>query len=211
MLEYLEMYRPTPLESFVVEFYRKHAVRSPQDIDLEMFTWESGIWIHYASVPTTHYELDHSMYSIVIDDRMPWEQQRVELAHELGHCLLHAGNQALMINDFRVMQEWQADRFAMYALSPTFMIANTLIQASNRQQLVSQLAYQFDVTDPFMETRLKMLEARMRALAAQQQMATAIAKDRAQYDYSYRHPLNPSIEYLVKDNRVIHRRWRAAE
>ena len=42
----------------------------------------------------------------------------VELAHELGHVLLHAGRQELIQQDFRVMQEWQADRFAAYALVP---------------------------------------------------------------------------------------------
>ena len=33
----LQYYRPTPLEAAIVEFYRKNHIKSPQDIDLEMF------------------------------------------------------------------------------------------------------------------------------------------------------------------------------
>lgn len=206
----LEHYRPTPLESFVVDFYRKRGIRSPQDIDLEMLAYEAGIWIHYADAPTTHYEIDDGKaYSIVVDNGQPWEQQRVELAHELGHCLLHVGRQDLMPIDFRVRQEWQADRFAAYALAPTFMIANCWVDTSSRERMVSQLAYQFDVPEPFMDARLRLLEERLHTLAFERQMAQIIAAERAMYDYSFCHPTNPRIEYLVRDNRVIHARLRA--
>jgi Zn-dependent peptidase ImmA (M78 family) len=207
MLE-LQYYRPTPLESAIVDFYRKNHIKSPQDIDLEMFAYEQNIWIHYADRHSDSFEFKQG-YSIVIDNRLPWEQQRVELAHELGHCLLHAGRQELMQYDFRVMQEWQADRFAAYALAPTFMIENCWIEASSREQMVSELAYHFNVTEPFMDVRLHMLEQRMQTLAAEAQLAAAIAEDRATYDYSYRNLFNPNIEYLVKDGRIIDRRRRA--
>ncbi|CAM3901290.1 ImmA/IrrE family metallo-endopeptidase [Alicyclobacillus pomorum] len=206
----LQYYRPTPLEAAIVDFYRKNHVKSPQDIDLEMFAWDAGVWIHYSSMPTTHIETDHNMYSIIVDNRLPWELQKVQLAHELGHVLLHAGRQEFLREDFRALQEWQADKFAAYALVPTFMIANCWVEASSREQQVSQLAYHFDVPETFMDGRLGLLERRMQALAAEAQLAAAIAEERATYDYSYRNHFNPSIEYLVKDGRVIGRRRRAA-
>lgn len=209
-MEHLAHYRPTPMESFIVDFYRGNHVKSPQDIDLELFAYEAGIWIHYSSMPSTHYEMDNSMYSIVIDDRGPWQQQRVELAHEIGHCILHVGNQSYISQQMRVVQEAQADRFAFYALTPTFMIANCLVHAFNRDQLVSQLAYDFDVPEPFMDVRLALLEERMRTLSAQQQMAAALAQAASGYDYSYRHPGNPNIELLVRDGVIIGQRRRAA-
>jgi Zn-dependent peptidase ImmA (M78 family) len=204
----LEMYKPTPLEAAIVNFYRKNHINSPEDIDLEMFAYEQNIWIHYADRPSDSFEFKQG-YSIVIDNRLPWEQQRVELAHELGHCLLHAGRQELMQYDFRVMQEWQADRFAAYALAPTFMIGNCWIEASSREQMVSQLAYYFNVTEPFMDVRLNMLQQRLQTLAAEAQLAAAIVEDRASYDYSYRNLFNSTIEYLVKDGRIVGRRRRA--
>lgn len=208
-MEYLEHYRPGPLESIVVDFYKRNHIRNPQDIDMDMFAYDGGIWVHYSSVPSTHYEMDDAMYSVIIDNRLPWEQQRVELAHELGHCILHVGNQSYISEQMRGLQEAQADRFAMYALVPTFMIANCIVLASSRQQLVSQLAYTFDVPMPFMDARLSLLEQRMRDIAFQEQMAAAIAEAGAGYDYTYRHPLNQRIEYLVKNGNIVGRRLRA--
>lgn len=202
-------YRPTHLEAAVVSFYQQNCIRNPQDIDLDIFAYDAGIWVHYLDQPSTNYHFRGNSYTVVVDRRMAWEQQRVEFAHELGHVLLHAGRQEFMKDDLRAHQEFQADRFAMYALAPTFMIANCLVQASSRQQLVSQLAYTFDVPDTFMDARLKLLEERMFALAIEDQMSQRIAEERSQYDYGYRHPLDESVEYLVKDNRVIGTRRRA--
>ncbi|WP_051663453.1 ImmA/IrrE family metallo-endopeptidase [Alicyclobacillus macrosporangiidus] len=209
MLQYLEHYRPTPLESFVVDFYHKHGIRSPQDIDLEMFAKEAGVPVRFLPRPSKAYELAGGKYLIIINSENEWPEQRVELAHELGHVLLHVGVQWFMPDDFRALQEWQANRFAMYALAPTFMIANCLVNARTREQLVSQLAYQFDVTPKFMAKRLAVLERRLRSLVLDQQLARVVAEQRAMYDYSFRHPTNPRIEYLVKDSVIIGRRRRA--
>lgn len=133
MFSQLESYRPGPLESAIVEFYRKHHVKNPNDIDLELFAYDAGIWIHFLNSASTNYETRDNLYTIVVDQRMPWEQQRVEL----GHVLLHAGRQEFMVSDFRALQEWQADRFAMYALLPTFMITNYMVQSSSRSQFLN--------------------------------------------------------------------------
>lgn len=105
MFNQLEQYEPGHLESTIVDFYRKNHVQSPQDIDLEMFAYDAGIWIHFLPQPSTNYQRKENMYSVVVDNRMPWQQQRIELAHELGHCLLHAGRQEFMTDDFRALQE----------------------------------------------------------------------------------------------------------
>ncbi|GIM45917.1 hypothetical protein DNHGIG_14660 [Collibacillus ludicampi] len=207
MLE-LEHYRPTALESAVVSFYKKKGITNPCDINLEVFAYDAGIWIHELPMPSTNYHFKHG-YTIVLDNRLPYKQQRVELAHELGHILLHCGRQEFMTDDFRALQEWQADRFAMYALAPTFMIGNYLDYAYSREQLVSHLADVFNVPDVFMDTRLDLLEQRIRTLAAEAKLAEAIREASASYDYSFRHPLNHRIEYLVRDGQVIGRRRRA--
>jgi len=209
MHEQFEQYRPTHLESAIVDFYRKNGVRSPQDIDLDYFVQDAGIWLHYVAQPTSHYQFKQGRYTIVVDRRITWERQRTELAHELGHCLLHSGRQEFMNDDFRALQEWQADRFAMFALVPTFMIANCITQTSSHAELVDQLSYIFDVPAPFMDARLHMLEQRFQALAAERQMSSAIREASAGYDYSFRHPVNHKIEYLVRDGSIIGQRRRA--
>lgn len=196
-MEYLEHYRPGPLESVVVEFYKRNHIKNPPDIDIEMFAYEGGIWVQYSAVPSTHYDMDDAMYSVIIDSRLPCEQQRVELAHELGRCILHVGNQSYISERLHALQEAQADRFAMYALVPTFMIANCIVLASDRQQLVSQLAYTFDVPEPFMDARLQLLEQRLRDIAFQEQRTAATREASTGYDYLNHRPLNQRIEYHV--------------
>lgn len=205
----LDQYRPTHLEASVVNFYRKNSVRAPQDIQLELFAYDAGIWIHFLSQPSTNYHFRAQMYTVIVDRRQPWEQQRVEMAHEIGHVLLHAGRQEFMADDYRARQEFQADLFAMYALVPTFMIANCITNAYSRPQLVEQLAYTFDVPLPFMDARLTLLEQRLYTIAAEDQMSAAIREASSGYDYAYRHPTDRRVEYLVKDGWVVGRRRRA--
>ncbi|QQE79627.1 ImmA/IrrE family metallo-endopeptidase [Alicyclobacillus sp. SO9] len=209
MLDILEHYIPTPLESSVVDFYRKHGIMTSQDIDLDWITDEAGIIVRELPRDSTSFSLKNK-YFIVLDSRIPLGHQRVELAHELGHVLMHAGRQDIMTMDFRAFQEFQADRFAMFALAPTFLLANSITQAFNRQQLVSQLAYSFDVPETFMDARIDLLEQRLRDIAMQRQMEEAVKEQTASSDYTYRHPLNDKIEYLVRDGAIVGRRRRAS-
>lgn len=211
MIELFKHYEPTSLEATVLSFYRKHSISSPQDIDLDWMAHDANVWVYYKSSPSTSYNIK-GMWSIVVDDRLPPAQQRVEFAHELGHVFLHVGHQIAMNADFRAMQEWQADRFAMYLLCPTPMIANYLVTADNRGQLVDHLAYMFNVPDYFMDERLKMLEQRLQQLAAQQQLAATLEsmpQYGRDYDQIVRHPVNPRVEYYLRDGRVVYQRKRA--
>lgn len=212
MLEFLESYQPSPLEDVILNFYRKHQINTPDDIELDWMAREADIWVHYKSHPSTSYQLREGMWSIIVDNRLPEVQQRVELAHELGHVFLHVGHQIAMNADFRAIQEWQADRFAMYLLCPTTMIANCLVIGESRNQLIEQLAYTFDVPDYFIDARLRLLEQRLQQLAAQQQLAAtleSLPQYGRDYDQIVRHPVNPRIEYYLRDGRVVYQRKRA--
>lgn len=74
---------------------------------------------------------------------------------------------------------------------------------------MSQLAFTFNVPDPFIDARLELLEERMCSLAAHRQLAMAIKEATTGYDYCYRYPVNHRIEYMVKDNEIVGRRLRA--
>lgn len=90
MLDHLEHYHPAPLEAAVTEFYRKHRVMSPQDIDLEMFAADTNIIVRERTGKTLALRLKRH-YVIFLDRRLPWPQRHIELAHELGHVLMHVG------------------------------------------------------------------------------------------------------------------------
>ncbi|WP_067931256.1 ImmA/IrrE family metallo-endopeptidase [Alicyclobacillus kakegawensis] len=209
MLDCLEHYVPTRLEERLLRFYKEHGIYTPQDIDLGLFLSNACIRVYYLPKPSAYFRFRGDKYTIVVDKRLPRRQQRVELAHELGHVLLHVGHQAFMPADERERQEYQADMFAMYALAPTFMIADCIEPADSRKRLVADLAAKFDVPETFMDARLDLLEEHLNALAFERYWEQAVAEQRATYDYTYRHPLNHRIEYLVKDGVVIGRRRRA--
>ncbi|MFB5192702.1 ImmA/IrrE family metallo-endopeptidase [Alicyclobacillus fastidiosus] len=206
--EDLELYKPTPMEAAIQTLYKRHHIVSPCDIDMDRMAGELGVEVRYLAHESNTAKLG-SKYFVIVDDRVHWTQQRIEFAHELGHILMHYGNQLNMPPDFKNLQEWQADRFAMYALAPTFMIANCITNAYSRQQLVRQLAETFDVTDVFMDVRLDILEQRLRSLAWDRHVKTVVQLERQMYDYTYPHPTDKRIEYLVKDGIVIGRRRRA--
>ncbi|WP_018130972.1 ImmA/IrrE family metallo-endopeptidase [Effusibacillus pohliae] len=211
MLELLESYQPVPLEDAILAFYRKHHIANPDEIDLDWMAREANIWIHYKPHPSASYEL-RGMWSVIVDDRLPEPQQRVELAHELGHVFLHVGHQIAINADLKARQEWQADRFAMYLLCPTPMIADHMITAESRGQLVDHFADTFNVPDYFMDARLKLLEQRLQMLAAQRQFAAALEslpQYGRDYDQVVRHPVNPRIEYYLREGRVVYQRKRA--
>ncbi|WP_054970893.1 ImmA/IrrE family metallo-endopeptidase [Alicyclobacillus ferrooxydans] len=206
--EDLALYRPTPLESAIESWLRKLDMLSPYEIDLDIIAQELNIELRYLPRETNSVRLGDTHF-VVVDSRLHWTQQRIEMAHEIGHILMHAGNQLRMPDDLRNLQEWQADRFGMYLLMPTFMVANCLTSAYSRKQMLRQLAEVFDVTDVFVDVRLNILEQRIRSLQWDQQVANVVAEQRQMYDYTYPHPTNKRIEYMVKDGYVIGSRRRA--
>ena len=181
------------------------------DLDLELFADDANMTIHYQPLSSVTYQF-HTFHSIIIDSRLPHRQQRVELAHELGHVLLHVGRQDFMNDDFRTKQEWQAERFGMYSLAPTTIIKENLIVTSSRSRLIVHLSDVFEVPEPFMETRLNLLEERLRFLASEAQMMNQINEIQSMYDYAYRHPTNQRIAFqamtktyvLTSCNKMLH-------
>jgi len=205
----LDNYQPTHLEKAITQFYQLHRIYSPRDIDLTLFAQDANVHIVFSPRDSKTYEFTNHRYEVIIDNRNPPSQQKIELAHELGHILLHVGRQDFMVDDFRAMQEWQANRFAIFALAPTFMMMNVIEPSNNRHQMILQLTEHFDVPISFMDERLNILEQRLYDFASQRRLSHIVAEDQARYDYTYFHPSNSSIEYLVKNEMVVGRRRRA--
>jgi len=124
----LKNYQPNKLEWRISTYYQKHDVQSPCEIDLNAYANESAIWVHYAPLDSANFEMIENMYTIIVDNRLPQLQQRVELARELGHVILHTGDQESVFEVERLRQIWQANRFAMYALAPTYMLAKQMTE-----------------------------------------------------------------------------------
>lgn len=76
------------------------------------------------------------------------------MAHELGHVLLHAGNQLFEEELSRLREEEQARRFALYALVPTCFLLPLLPESCDgHENLCAELAEAFGVPEWFMRER----------------------------------------------------------
>lgn len=194
----LENYQPNNLEWRISNYYLQHDVQSPSEIDLNAYAKEAAIWVHYAPLDSTNYEMTENMYTIIVDNRLPQQQQRVELAHELGHVILHSGNQETLSEAERIRQEWQANYFAMYALAPTYMLAKHMLDDCSWGAQVTHLSEEFNVPIPFMDVRLRLLSEKVYGFLSGSTSPLLVARESTEdYDYSYRHPLDETLEYVV--------------
>lgn len=200
----LKNYQPNKLEWRISAYYHKHDVHEPSEIDLNAYAKESAIWIHYAPLDSTNYEMVEDMYTIIVDNRLPQQQQRVELAHELGHVILHTGDQESISEAERIRQEWQANHFAMYALAPTYMLAKHMMEDCSWGSQVTHLAEEFNVPIPFMDVRLRLLSERVYGFLSGTSSPLLVARESAvDYDYSYRHPFDETLEYVVCSDEIL--------
>ncbi|KPV45618.1 ImmA/IrrE family metallo-endopeptidase [Alicyclobacillus ferrooxydans] len=200
----MKNYQPTKLEWRVLNYYRRRDIQSPSEIDLESWAKEAGIWVHHVPLGSTYYEMSDDMYTIIVDDRLPKLQQRVELAHELGHVILHTGDQEVLSHDERTRQEREANHFAMYALAPTYMLAKHMIDDCSWGSQVTYLAEEFNVPTPFMDVRLRLLSGRAYGfLGGTSSPLFVVREETEDYDYSYRHPLDENLEYVVCSGEVL--------
>ncbi|WP_436664197.1 ImmA/IrrE family metallo-endopeptidase [Alicyclobacillus acidoterrestris] len=143
------------IEKLITAYYRAHNVRYPHEIQLDLFAERLGITVLRLPRPALC-----GSKRIVIDCRQPPEMQREQLAHELGHRILHSGRQPDMDPLFRGLQEEQTRLFAMYALVPTFMLAPLV--SDTPQYYEHQCAYLasiFCVAYKFMRQRLNLFES----------------------------------------------------
>lgn len=144
-------------------YYRLHKIRYPHEIDLDVIASGLQLDVYYLPrKPLKRFEI------VVIDVNASSERRREQLAHEIAHHLLHAGNQLDMGDAFRTLQEEQARRYALYILAPTFMLKALWPECPQYlEQQTKWLAETFRVTYECMARRLELYEATSRRLGSQ--------------------------------------------
>lgn len=136
-------YTKTHLEEFVETLYKNLDITTPEELDMEFIAYKLGIGLEYIDAPSK------SVYAagfvvVLIDKKLPPPVQWQEFAHELAHVLRHAGNQTLLPNGLRMMQEWQAEHFAAYFCVPGFMLEKMELPFS-LQEAIPIISEKFNV------------------------------------------------------------------
>lgn len=141
----------------ISRLYHNHNIWTPGDITLHIFNDFVPIQVIHRPGPT-YTKLHKGTWIVWTDGDDPLAERRVNMAHELGHILLHAGNQLFDSAVSHVGEEEQANRFAMYALAPTCMLLPYMSELMDSpQKHCAELAEMFCVPYQFMHKRLERL------------------------------------------------------
>lgn len=120
-VSHLSFYYPTPLESWISDWYIENNILEPEDISIEIISELNTILCEEKSM-NSHFLENKSFKMIIIDSRVSLENQREQFFHELCHILRHAGKQTMMPKSFLELQEWNAKHFTRYATIPYHML-----------------------------------------------------------------------------------------
>lgn len=148
------MYTTTALEDWITNLYNKLNIYTPSDININRLAYCFTIFLHYKPMPA-RFDIYGRYKGIVLDSRCALEDQREQFLHELCHILRHAGHQTMMPEAFRELQEWDAEKFVMYAALPYSMLIN---YDFNDEHLIQHLMDDFKVTEELCVKRLEHIQ-----------------------------------------------------
>lgn len=151
------IYRPTALEFWVIQFYKRLRILEPVDINEQKICHALGIHLYYKEASSMSYECGR-FKSITIDSRMSKQIQREHFYHELCHILRHAGRQMMMPASFRELQENDARNFTRYASIPLHMIKRFDLKSPD---IIWTTAEQFGISEELCVERLGRIKDKM--------------------------------------------------
>lgn len=147
-------YTTTALEDWITQRYSRIHIKTAIDIDIKRIARYYDIYIHYKPMPA-RYDIFGRYRAIVLDARVSKEEQREQFFHELCHILRHVGHQSMLPDAFRELQEWDANRFTVYAALPYFILKR---YDFNNPHLIHDLANDFNVTEELCKKRLEQIK-----------------------------------------------------
>lgn len=118
------LYKPTPVEQWITDKYLEHSICVPNDLDIHHIADLLGGEISYLPTKShARWEDDGtSDFLINLDSRLNEPEARRDFFHELCHPLRHVGEQDMLPQALKDLQETQASVFQLYAAIPFFMV-----------------------------------------------------------------------------------------
>lgn len=149
-------YTYSHLEDFILKIYRDINILFPNQ--LNPFTISDALNIQLYPISERSQALRFEGRNYIFFNSSLTDLERFEtFGHELGHILLHTGNQQLMKESFRSYQEWKANLFALHFCVPTFMLQ----QLPNYHLNPHKISETFGVTASFAYKRLLLHQQRI--------------------------------------------------
>ena len=146
------MISTTHTEEFIMKLYNHMGILKPERLDSLKIAMNLGISVYHWPDNSQALFLKDQSY-IFLNEQLTQQQQWQDFCHELGHILLHTGNQRRMSPLFREYQEYKANNFMYHACMPTFML-DELQLCDYLPQTVVKLQELFNVEYEFAMKRL---------------------------------------------------------
>jgi len=147
------------LDDPIDRIYARQGIARPCDITLDFWYPISHLHVSYRPGPTVAF-FANATYFVFMDDQKPVCYRRWEIAHEIGHALLHRHRPDRIDPSERQRQEYEADHFALYALAPTSMLQRSLQRVWDQPYggVIEELSAEFAMPDHAMARRLEIFD-----------------------------------------------------
>lgn len=153
------VYCTSPLEEWVKNFYTRNHILKPKDLKPKRIARKLEIYVKLWPLPS-RYDVNGRFRCICIDNRLPLFEKRECFYHELGHILLHGGNQTMMPAALRELQEWGANNFMLYASIPYHMLGYINLNQEN-DKIIFDMSEMFGVTPGLCRMRLERIRCKL--------------------------------------------------
>jgi Zn-dependent peptidase ImmA (M78 family) len=195
----LSGYTLTDIEQKIESLYNERNILNPSDLSIQNVSEKFNVTVDFSFNGGPQRAIWDDDFSLIfLDPDSPEEEQRYVFFHELGHPLLHCGNQREMNNGtFREFQEFQANQFQLYAAVPFFMLKQLELPPYD-YQIIELIKHVFRVPTRLAKKRLDQIKRRI----FQKQMDTnlyTIAKLRQPYGLR---ECFPQFEDLFTENEI---------
>ncbi|WP_127580968.1 ImmA/IrrE family metallo-endopeptidase [Paenibacillus koleovorans] len=177
----LKYYHPFDYEKRITKEYQANGVHYASDMDdLEKIANIFNATIRMTKDETRIY-YDDDFALIYLNAYANETTLRLNFFHELGHHLLHVGDQNTLPESFNQLQERQASHFQLYAAMPAFLLEE-FKYIENRTTYTKVLSEEFKLPIPFVEKRIKQIERRIQQFKFDQDLNAKPVP--IEYDYS---------------------------
>jgi len=129
-------------ELYVKRFYQSINIYHPYQLTINEIAEKLNLSIIYWPY-SSEITLYKGVYKMFINEHLNDQQQWQVFGHEIGHFLLHEGNQANMYNLFLNYQESQADHFSYHFCVPTFMLNDLKVVTINNVMNLFNVEFDF--------------------------------------------------------------------
>ncbi|MEK5332709.1 ImmA/IrrE family metallo-endopeptidase [Lysinibacillus sp. FSL W8-0992] len=150
----------THTEDFIKKLYTLIGILKPQQLLFHKISIRLRIQIFYWRDKSQALFSKTHVY-IFLNEQLTPQQQWQDFCHELGHVLLHTGNQQRMYPLFREYQEYKANNFMYHACVPSFMLDElepTELTVENVQRLFNvEYDFAFKRLEQYRSKKLLML------------------------------------------------------